>query len=476
LQNRFQTEKRLGKFIVSKENYWLRSGIYTLLMQVFAMLFGLGGFMILTRTLDKAEFGTWALFLTLTGLIEVSRNALIQNALIKHLMSHDKAVHGKIHTASLVINLLLSLLSAGLLLLLASLIGHWLNAPGLVGLVQVYALTTLFLVPFSQSEFIQQANFDFKGVFWGHFTRLGGLFAFIALSYGLGWELKIQTLVWVHCLLALGGALVLGAFARPYFSFASQIDWQWVKKLFHFGKYVLGTGLSSMLLSNIDSWMLAAILGGTSITRGQQAVATYNAALRVTNLVQVPTNALSAMVFPQSAQRIETEGKSAAKYLYEKSVGVLLAMIIPGIIFVLLIPEYIIQWIAGEKYLDAVPVLQITMLYGLFMPFGRKFGIILDSMGKPSINFYFILFAAGLNVVLNYVFITRTQQVSGAAYGTLCTYVVTFIGSQIILRRELGVKTLRVFTYAWRFYPEMYRMGMGMIRKRLAVKGEEVVE
>lgn len=453
---------------MNKDSYWLRSGMYTLLIQVSAMLFGLGGFMILTRSLSKADFGAWVLFLTITGLIEVARNALIQNALVKHLIASEKEEHGRINTASLVINILLTIGSALLLLLLSIPLSEWLNSPELAYLLRVYVITTLVLIPFSQSEFVHQANFDFRGVFFGHFVRLGALFSYILFCFVAGVQMEIANLIWAHCLAAAGGAITLSFFARRYFAFSAKIDWEWVKKLFNYGKYVFGTGISSIILNSIDSWMIAAILGGSSVTRGQQAVATYNAALRITNLVQVPTNAAAQMVFPQSAKRIKTEGKAGAKFLYEKSVGVLLSMIIPGIIFVLLIPEFLIKLVAGAEYLDAVPILQITMLYGLFMPFGRQFGIILDSIGKPKINFYFILFSAGLNVVLNYIFITSLNSVEGAAYGTLATYVVTFIGTQILLKRELNVNTLNVFVYAWKFYPEALQMGKSLIRRKLA--------
>ncbi len=452
---------------MKKNSYWLKSGAYTLLIQVAAMLFGLGGFMILTRSLDKADFGAWVLFLTITGLIEVARNALIQNALVKHLISSKEEEHARINTASLVINLILSLGSIVLLLLLSIPLSEWLNSPELAYLLRVYVFTTLILIPFSQSEFVHQANFDFRGVFFGHFVRLGSLFAYIAFCFIAGNQLLIENLVWAHLFSAIGGAITLSYFAKRYMAYSATIDWAWVKKLFNFGKYVFGTGISSMILNSIDSWMIAALLGGTSITRGQQAVATYNAALRVTNLVQVPTNAAAQMVFPQSAKRIETEGKAGAKFLYEKSVGVLLAMIIPGIAIVLLMPTFIIRVIAGNEYLDAVPVLQITMLYGLLMPFGRQFGIILDSIGKPKINFYFILFSAGLNVVLNYIFITGLNSVEGAALGTLGTYIVTFIGTQILLKRELNVNTLKVFSYAWKFYPEIYQIGKNLIQQKL---------
>ncbi len=454
---------------MTKDSYWLRSGIYTMLIRASAMLFGLGGFYFLARALPKADFGAWALFLMVTSLIEVARNALIQNAFVKFYLSNEPADRPKITTASLTINVLLSLVSVVVLLAVAPLLSILWDAPELSFMLYFYAITTLILIPFSQSEFIHQANFDFRGVFWGHFTRMGTLFSFIAFMYLTAQAFSLYQLVIVHCIAALLGAGVLTSFAKPYYKLTRVIDWSWVKRLFNYGKYVFGTGVSSMILNSIDSWMLGSLIG-------KAAVATYSTALKITNLVEVPTNAIAAMVFPQSAKRIETEGKSAAKHLYEKSVGTLLAMIIPGIIFVLLIPGPLISLVAGDKYLDAVPILQITMIYGLFMPFGRQFGIILDSIGKPKVNFYFILFSASLNVGLNYFFIHATgMQIIGAAYGTLTTYVVTFIGTQILLKRELDVRTLNTFVYAVKFYPEMYKMGKRLWNKRKGKPGVEGV-
>jgi lipopolysaccharide exporter len=66
-----------------KSNYWLKSGTYTILQRFFNVLFGFGAFAILVRVMPKNEFGVWALFVSVTSLIEVARIGLIQNALKK---------------------------------------------------------------------------------------------------------------------------------------------------------------------------------------------------------------------------------------------------------------------------------------------------------------------------------------------------------------------------------------------------------
>lgn len=406
--------------------------------------------MLLVRALDKGDFGQWHLFIMITGLIEVARNGLIQNGLVKHLVGEEENSYRTIATASLALNVLLSLGFMSILLIMAPLVSVWLQAPQLEGMLHIYLITLVVMIPFSQSEFFHQSNFDFRGTFFGYVVRLGSLFAFVLFSFLSGNEMTPTQLAWVHLACSLLGAITLTTFARKYWKLTRKIEWGWVNKLFQYGKYVFGTNLSAMLLNNIDTWMLSGMINPA-------AAATYGAALRVNQMVEVPTGALAATVFPKSAHRHKTGAMGGARYLYEKSVGSLLAVIIPGIIVVSLIPDWIITILAGSDYMDAVPVLSLTILFGLFIPFTRQFGTILDSIGKPALNFMFILFGAIVNVTLNFVFIKILGfGLIGAAIATLCTHTCTFIGTQIALNNMLQVSIPRIFTYAFQFYPEIY--------------------
>src|SRR5690606_13239672 len=116
-------------------------------------------------------------------------------------------------------------------------------------------------------------------------------------------------------------------------------------------------------------------------------------------------------------------GNNGVKNLYEKAVGAILAFMIPAILLVWIFAHYIIWFVAGAQYLDAVPILRITMLYGLFMPFAVQFGTVLDSIGLPKINFYFTLANLILLGAIDYFFIWGFGTI-GAAYGTLLAYAV----------------------------------------------------
>jgi len=422
------------------------------------VIFGFFGFLILVRIFPKADFGVWALFLTVAAFIEVGRNGLIQNALIKFLASADKKDHPTIITASLVLNCVLTLISVALLFFLGGWLSDLWDAPIMKVLFYQYIFTTIALIPFSQFNFIQQANFDFKGIFIATSVRQGSFFFFILGAYLFNFNLDLTLLVQLQTFAAIAGSIAAFFFVRKYLSF-SKIDWSWVSKLFHFGKFVFGTNLGSMLFKTMDSMMLGSMVAAAS-------VASYNIAIRITNLVEVPTTSVAAAVFPQSAKRMATEGKGSLKYLYEKSVGLILALILPCLIFFMLFSEIVIVTLAGAQYLDAVPVLRITIFYCLFIPFARQFGTMMDSIGKPKLNFYMILATAGMTIIFNYIFI-RQFGLIGAAYGSLLTYFIAFLINQVILYRELKVNALNAFSYTRKFYLDGMNFGMTFLKKRL---------
>ena len=126
-------------------------------------------------------------------------------------------------------------------------------------------------------------------------------------------------------------------------------------------------------------------------------------------------------------------------------------MVIPIILVILIFPEFIIRVVASETYSDAVPLLRIIVLYSLFVPFGRQFGTILDSSGRPDINFYVTMSSALLNVGLNY-FLIKAYGSMGAVYGTLIVIVLTFIVMKSILVRLLDISNMNIMLQVKEFY------------------------
>ncbi|MBC8110909.1 MAG: flippase, partial [Verrucomicrobia bacterium] len=454
----------------NSKSYWLTSGIFTLLKYGSALVFNFGSNVLLYYLLSVKESGVWSLFLIIAvNFIEVSRSGLIQNGLIRYLSITHVDDHPKIITASFTLNLILTAITVTLL----GLGGHWLaltlKMPEIEPLFYFYIITTLLLIPFLQFQYIQQANMDFRGVFWGNFVKQGVNFGVIVIAYALHYTPTLLNLVHLQTLTTIAGTFVAWFFVRRFLKFSKVIDWTWVKKLFDYGKYVFTTNLGATIFGSIDSIMLSMLIPAQN-GANREAVAFQGVALRITNVVEVPTNAMADILFPQSARRLETQGKEGVKYLYEKAVGVIIALVLPGLILLYLFPRFAILLVTGkDEFLEAVAILQITILYTIFVPFDRQCGTILDSIGKQRLNFLLTAFNAVVNIVSNYTYIKLFNLgLLGASYGTLTTYIISFVLRQMILRRELGVNLANVFVYAFGFYGEMFKIGKNFLQKRVS--------
>jgi len=429
-----------------KNQYWLKSGIINIAQNFSGTLINLVTFTLLVRLLDNTEYGTWGIYMQTIVVIEIVRNGLIQSALIKFMSGAEKSEHNKIFSAALTISGTLTAVCIIINLIFAGTLARLLKAPGLEPMFYMYNIVFIFSGFLTQLNCIEQANFKYVGVFASTMTRQAILCAFVIVIKFMGLKTDLMTLVYVQMASVFISMLVAWKYTRQFIEFSYNFSKDWLKKIFHYGKYAFATSLSSILSGTIDQWMLSGMISPA-------ASGSFNIAVRIVNLIDIPTNAVATIVFPQSAKRIETEGKSAIKYLYEKSVGTILAMVIPAIIFMYIFDGYIIRILAGDRYAATVPILNITLLYCVFGPFGRQFGVIIDSIGKTRITFIIVLVNTCVILILNYFFI-RKYGVIGAAYATLISNIFGFTIAQYILWKELRVNPLNAFIYAYRFYPE----------------------
>ena len=246
-------------------------------------------------------------------------------------------------------------------------------------------------------------------------------------------------------------------FAKRYLVVEFDTSRDWLDKLYDYGKYTFGTNISSMVVRNLDSWMLGGLLSPT-------AVAWYNPAVRIANLFEIPATALASVAFPQAVKRIDEEGASAAKKIYEKSSVFIFASILPFVIFVLIFAEEVVILIAGQEYAETVPIVRVTILYGLVIPFNKQFGIVLDAMGKAKLNMLYVIRNAVINAILNYFFI-KSFGVIGAAYATFSTFAISSILNQVYMYRHMNVRFDTYPGYFIEFYQMMYALLMSKLRK-----------
>jgi O-antigen/teichoic acid export membrane protein len=437
--------------------YWIKSGALTLLERGSGLLFALGSSVILLRHLSKLDYAAWGMFVLISYFLEMGRMGLLQNGLVRFLATNrdEPEEYAKITTAALLLNLLYGLLSIALLWMSLGWITSTWHLPQLAYLLPIYYIINVVMVWFYHCNFIQQANFEFRGIFWSTFFYRGAKFFWVCICIVVQREIQLSEIVLAELFGVVLGALATWRYALPFLRHNWYISWNWVRQLLSYGKFVLGTNLGTMFYKNIDKLTLGHLLGPA-------AFALYDVAGKVTQMIEAPSFSIASVVFPQSARRMEEQGSAGVGALYELSVAAILAIILPMLCVIFVFSKTIIVLFAGEAYAESAGVLRLTAFFGLFMPFAVQFGTMLDSTGKPALNFAVTFFTAVLNLVLAYVFVLKFG-LYGAAIAILIGYLISFVVMQYIMSRQYGVRWWRPFA----LLPYFYQLGFSFILRKL---------
>lgn len=437
-----------------RSSYWFKSGSLTLLNRLAITLFGLLNFYFLVRILSKNDFGIWIIFLSILALSESIRNAFIYNPLLRYLNSEEEKNRKNVISASLALNLIAACIISVLLIILAYTINYFMDASQMTSMFLISIISVFGFTLFAHFNFLQQAKLRFGGTVVSTMIQKGSLFLYILYVYLTEAHTSLYLLSVVYSIGYVLSSVIAYFFARTESVFTWKFEIVWMNKLFHYGKYTLGTNISTMLNKSTREWFLAGMIGNSS-------AAAFAPSVRVTNLFEIPLGAIASVFYPEMINRVKLDGVSAAKYMYEKSVGIILLAIVPAVLIIFVFAESIVNLIAGPDYPESIPVLQIMALYGVFEPFQRQFGVTLNAIGKAKINFYFIVISSAVGIVFTYVFISKFG-IMGAAYSTILTYALSACVIQYILYKQIGVNTINIIKYGI----EAIQKGIMMMLKR----------
>lgn len=440
---------------MSEKKYWITSGMYTMLHRGLDFVLGFLGFLILVRIFPQSTFGTWVLFITITSIVDMARNGFIQNGLIRFLVGEYQQENAHIQTSALWLNTALTALFILLIWTSAPFLESFLNAPSLSDILRIHCFILPVLIFHTHIMVVLQARGMFKAYFWAGIFKSVPFFGFIAVMYVMEKPLNLTMLAWAQNIAFVIATLTALYQCKEQLFLSKFISGKWLKNVFHFGKYVFGTNLVSMLGNSLDKFLLGALLSPVQ-------VAISNAAGRILNFIEVPVNSVASITYPKASETAQREDFQRMKYLYERSIGLMLFMTVPFFLIVMIFAKQIILLIAGEEYIDSVLFLRIIIVIALLKPFDRQAGVFLDAMGKPDLNFK-LVFVTMISTLIFSLILIPTVGLYGAAIGWVSAVSITVAIKQTIIHRALQARMWASFYYAWRFLPE----GVGILRSKL---------
>lgn len=327
--------------------------------------------------------GTWALFLVVTTIFETTKSSLLKNAHIRFVSSSkDKDQRSAVASSSLLINASIT----GVFILLILFFGKWLSAwlhegHDLDDMLRAFIPGLIGMVFFSHMEAVQQSHLDFKGVFAGYFVRQLAFFVIIVLHTILKIPFSLPRLAFYLSGCIFLGAFVIYLFSRSYLFYRFNPSRTTLKNIFGYGGYIFSSGLVANVFSNVDQVLTARFIPDGS------SVAYYNAASRISQLIDVPSYAAADILFPKTSMASVEEGSGKVRYLYERMVAALLCFTIPTGLFILIFPKLMITIIAGSRYVASAPIIQLYVVTGMIGPMQNQAANLLNSIGKSGLCF-----------------------------------------------------------------------------------------
>jgi hypothetical protein len=419
------------------------SGNHALMASFVQQVFAVLQFVVAARCMTPDALGSWALFLTLVSFIEMARVGLIQSALVNFFAKHEASEQTVIGGSALGLSLTFSV-GASIILALIGLAMRkvWL-LPELPGLLGWYIGIGVLIAILRWFDAVQMARLEFSGILRGSW-----IFGISYLGLALAYYFMMHQLEPYVLLLMQAPAFLITILLRKNSIVnalgAVQVQWTWMRQIWQYGRFGLGTNLSSMLFQRVDVLLLGAVATPA-------ALAAYNIATRLITWLDLPLNAVSQSIFPKIAAEYYSKGMDAMTKKCEDSTAQLLSIAIPLTLITFLGAELMVYILAGDRYPEAATFLRILVLAGLAKPWGRLLGLALDASGQPQWNFRMVNFSLIVNMILLWVMV-HYWGVTGAAIASTVGIFVTTISGRLFFLHRIPMSGARTLQAVWRHY------------------------
>ena len=365
-------KKIINNFVRPGENLSesvVRSGFWVFSLRIVQQLFSLTRLVILARILTPHDFGLMGIALLTMATLETFSQTGFQSALIQKKDNIESYLN-----AAWTVLILRGFILFAILYLFAPYAAIFFNAPEAKPIIQVLSLSFL-LQSFANIGVIYfQKELEFNKQF---IYQLSGTLADFVVAIS---AVLILRNVW-----ALVFGLLAGNVARcfvsylmhPYRPHLSSDLWK-AKKLFGFGRWILGSGILVFLTTQGDDIFVGKLLGAT-------VLGFYQMAYRISNMSATEiTHVISQVTFPAYSKLQDDILKLREAYLKVLQVTAFLSFPIAGLIFVL--AHDFTRIFLGEKWMPMVPAIMVLVLAGLVRSIVATTGPIFYAVGKPKIE------------------------------------------------------------------------------------------
>lgn len=347
-------------------------------------------FFILVRSLTIDVFGEWVLYLTAFNLAEMLKTGFVRQGFVQQYGARkDIAERQRLVGSSLALALLISIGIAVVVLLIGSVYSFKADS-GMGYFFMFYPLLSVLGLPAGFSTWLAQARekqnemaiLGFIPALLLMLFSISSLFASISLFYIAIAHMAIRVLVGFY--LIMGDKNIRAAFRN--------LNTEYLKALWDFGKYSITTLLGTNLLKSSDNFLIGYFLGPS-------AVGIYNIPLKLLEIAEIPARSSGQIMLSSLSKLYAANRIVDFKNHLNSAILKLQKWYLPIVALVFLLAHQIVEFIAGSPQVEAVWVLRVFLIYTMLIPMDRLIGVAIDSTGSPKLNSLKVWGMVVLNII-----------------------------------------------------------------------------
>lgn len=371
----------------------------------------------LARTLNKEDFGIVAISAVLLSFIQI----LAISGISEYVIFYNKDDRNKIINAAFWLNIFLSFIVSVVILVLSPIWASFYKDERIIYIVVLLVISFFFNMIASIPNGIYRKELNYKPMLFiqALFGTCNNVGQVLLAYFGFG----IYSLVLPNAILSPFLALMLlyKSGFRPNKDFGRKY-WS---QIFDYTKYVIGQRVMGKLVNEGDTFIVGKFFGMASL-------GVYNLAYQFSNLFngyfQPIVNNITLPLFSKNNNNIQI-----VRNHYIKMIDLISLITIPVMTLMLINAKLLIQFIYGEKWLDAVIIFQVLAFFVMIKSITSPTNGLFNAMGQPRKSLLFLRIFVPIFLISIFI----GAQFKSLFIFTFILVIVRMIGSLILMRDAL---------------------------------------
>lgn len=388
-----------NKYFLSLSGNVIMSGVGMLIMAI------------IYRFLPMQIVGTWLLFQTTLSTIDTFRSGFLTTAFIKFYAGSTPERTAEITGSAWIIGLCIT----GILVVVnipVMLFFNNIHDEGYLLFFKYSGICFICMLPTFIASCVLLSEQRFDRTLYVRIVNQGG-FLLMIIVLAILHKITLMGIVYSYILSYFIASVYVIIMGWARINTIKDRSKKAILELFHFGKYSVGTTFSANLFGTSDTIIINMMLG-------KAALAIYNLGQSLMQVVEILLRSFAATAMPALSAAFNQHNPVEVIHIMKKYVGMLTIVLIPIAICGWAFADLPIYIIGGNKYIgtQAANVFRLFLAFSLLYPADRFFGLTLDVINRPIVNFYKVLIMLAINISMDFLGIYIFGNIYGAALST----------------------------------------------------------